>query len=183
VYQSALRDPGKFFIGIDASARPLEKISEKIHRSVRKGGAPNALFLEAAVERLPEELNQIATEVHVQFPWGSLLHTVACGHIPTLRAMRRLCCPDAILRVVVGLDVGRDASEMARLGLPNISVEYIDGLLRPRYAAAGFTIQERAEMKPEQWHHLSTSWARRLKSSSNRVVHHWIAKATETPCS
>ena len=32
VYQSARRNPNKFYIGIDPNTRPLEKISEKIHR-------------------------------------------------------------------------------------------------------------------------------------------------------
>ncbi|HEX3254127.1 MAG TPA: hypothetical protein VHS05_32120 [Pyrinomonadaceae bacterium] len=32
VYQSARRNPRKFYIGIDPNAGPLEKISEKIHR-------------------------------------------------------------------------------------------------------------------------------------------------------
>jgi 16S rRNA (adenine(1408)-N(1))-methyltransferase len=32
VYQSARRNPKKFYIGIDPNVRPLEKISEKICR-------------------------------------------------------------------------------------------------------------------------------------------------------
>jgi 16S rRNA (adenine(1408)-N(1))-methyltransferase len=60
----------KFFMGIDPNVRPLAKISEKIYRRTGKGGAPNVVFLQAAVEELPDELTGIADEVHVQFPWG-----------------------------------------------------------------------------------------------------------------
>ena len=38
VYQSARRNPNKFYIGIDPNTRPLTKISEKIHRKPAKGG-------------------------------------------------------------------------------------------------------------------------------------------------
>jgi 16S rRNA (adenine(1408)-N(1))-methyltransferase len=55
VFESARQNARKFYIGIDASARPLEKISEKIHRKPAKGGLPNVLFLHAAVEDLPSE--------------------------------------------------------------------------------------------------------------------------------
>ena len=52
VYQSARENPNKFYIGIEPNVRPLEKISEKIHRKPDKGGAPNVLFIQAAVEDL-----------------------------------------------------------------------------------------------------------------------------------
>ncbi len=73
VYQSARQNPARFYLGIDASANLLEKVSEKIHRKPAKGGLKNALFIQAAVEALPEELEGIADEVHIHFPWGSLL--------------------------------------------------------------------------------------------------------------
>ena len=50
VYNSARQNPKKFYIGIDANSRPLEKISEKIHRRASKGGLPNVLFIQSAVE-------------------------------------------------------------------------------------------------------------------------------------
>lgn len=52
VYQSARQNPHRFYLGIDASANSLEKISEKIHRKPAKGGLKNALFIQAAVEAL-----------------------------------------------------------------------------------------------------------------------------------
>ena len=60
VYQSARQNPQRFYLGIDASANLLAKISEKIHRKPAKGGLKNALFIQAAVEALPEEDIQVA---------------------------------------------------------------------------------------------------------------------------
>ena len=39
------------------------------------------LFIQAAVEDLPPELDGVADEVHVHFPWGSLLRAVATGEL------------------------------------------------------------------------------------------------------
>jgi len=93
VYQSARQNPNKFYIGIDANVRPLEKISEKIHRKPAKGGTPNVLFIQSAVEDLPPELDAVADEVHIHFPWGSLLKAVATGDVGVLENLRRICAP------------------------------------------------------------------------------------------
>ena len=60
VYQSARQNPKKFYIGVDANPRALEKVSEKVHRKPAKGGLANVLFLQAAVEDLPTELDGVA---------------------------------------------------------------------------------------------------------------------------
>ena len=125
-YHCAQDNPNKFYIGIDASPGPLEKISEKIHRKPGKGGVPNALFLQSAVEDLPADLDGIADEVHVHFPWGSLLRAVAIGDAAILGKLRRLCAPGALLEVIVGIDPQRDRTEIERLGLPPLSDAYID---------------------------------------------------------
>jgi ubiquinone/menaquinone biosynthesis C-methylase UbiE len=102
VYQSARENPGRFYLGIDPNVRPLEKISEKIHRKPAKGGAPNALFIQAAIEELPAELNGVADEIHVHFPWGSLLRAVATADVLLLQNLHRICAPGTLLEVVLG---------------------------------------------------------------------------------
>lgn len=179
VYQSARLNPQKFYIGVDANPRPLEKISEKVHRKPAKGGLPNVLFLQAAVEDLPQELNGVADEVHVHFPWGSLLRAVASGDAVVLRNLRRVCAPNALLEVVIGLDPERDRTEIARLGLSSVSLEQIDVVLAPLYSNAGFEIFERGTIGPSAWPKLQTSWAKRLKGSANRTLVYIIARAIE----
>ena len=177
VYQCARANPRKFFIGIDANPRPLEKISEKIHRKPSKGGLSNVLFLQAAVEDLPAELDAVADEVHVHFPWGSLLRAVAIGDRAVLGNLRRICSPGALLEVVIGLDAERDRFEMERLGLPPLSTPYIDSVLTAEYADAGFDIFERGMLSPSEWPGLQTSWARRLQGSVSRSLIYIIARA------
>ena len=163
VYQSARRNPNKFYIGIDPNTRPLEKISEKIHRKSVKGGAPNALFIQSAVEDLPAELNGVANEVHVHFPWGSLLRAVATGDVEVMRNLRRVCAEGALLEVVIGIDPVRDKSEIERLG---IKPEFIDDVLVENYRAAGFEFVETG-LSSET---LDTSWAKRLQRQVTFIV-------------
>ena len=176
VYQSARQNPNKFYIGIDANVRPLEKVSEKIHRKPDKGGAPNVLFIQAAVEDLPAELQDTADEIHVHFPWGSLLKGVASGDINVLQSLRRISRQDALLEVVIGLDPSRDISEITRLGLESFSVEFIDRVLVSRYGDAGFEITERGTLPAGQWPEFQSSWARRLKGTDTRPIIYLIAR-------
>ena len=132
VYQSARQNPGKFYIGIDANPQPLEKISEKIHRRPAKGGLPNVLFIRAPIEALPPELDGVADEVHIHFPWGSLLRGVATGDETVLRNLRRVCAPGALLEIVIGLDPERDQSEIKALGLKPLTHEFLEMTLVPR---------------------------------------------------
>jgi 16S rRNA (adenine(1408)-N(1))-methyltransferase len=169
VYQSARENPQKFFIGIDANTRPLEKVSEKVHRKPAKGGLPNVLFLQAAVEDLPEELNGVADEVHIHFPWGSLLRAVSTGDPQVLHNLRRVCAPSALLEIILGLDPG----------IPHISIEHVDHALAPLYRSAGFEIAERGTSLPTDWPELKTSWAKRLQGGASRKLVYLIARAIQ----
>ena len=170
VYRSARQHPGKFYIGIDANIRPLAKISEKIYRRADKGGAPNALFLQAAVEELPDELTGIADEVHIQFPWGSLLKAVATGDELILKGLRRLCRRGVRLEILIGVDVTRDAAELARLGLPDLSAKYLEQELVPTYEANGFAIEDCGMLSSTGWPEVESSWAKKLRRSAKRVL-------------
>jgi 16S rRNA (adenine(1408)-N(1))-methyltransferase len=177
VYQCAKENPRKFFIGIDANTRPLEKISEKIHRKPEKGGLSNVLFLQAAIEDLPAELNGVADEVHVHFPWGSLLRALVSGDQLVLANLRRICAPGALLEIVTGLDNERDASELARLDIPDLTPAHVESVLLRLYRRAGFAITEYGEEPPSLWSKLHTTWAKRLRDGPNRRLMYVMARA------
>ncbi len=178
VYQSARQNPHRFYLGIDASANSLEKLSEKIHRKPAKGGLKNALFIQAAVEALPEELDGIADEVHIHFPWGSLLKGVATGDETILKNIRRICAPDAVLEMIIGVDKERDQSELHRLDIKSLSEDFIQSVLLDRYQKGGFHIKEFGEFEPGNWPDICTSWAQRLRINDKRSLLYLIAEAT-----
>lgn len=177
VYQSAKENPTKFFVGIDPNAKALEKISMKATRRSAKGGLPNLLFIRAAVEDLPTELADTAGEIHVNFPWGSLLKGVATGHPRILCGLRRLSKPRALLRVVIGFDPDRDRRELERLKLADFSLDYVRSTLMSRYAESGWNMKDAGVLEKDVWTRLQTTWARRLSSNDAREVVYFIAEA------
>jgi len=178
VYRSALANPNKFYIGIDANTKPLEKISMKATRKPSKGSLPNVLFIQAAVENLPGELNAVVDEIHIHFPWGSLLSAVVTGEESLLSSMRRICAPECLVEIVIGIDKERDKSEMEWLELPQLSSDYLENVLIPKYRAAGFEIIDKGILDSSAWSRLETSWARKLQGGSNRQVIFLIFQAS-----
>lgn len=178
VYRSAEKNPKKFYIGIDANAAPLAKISMKATRKPAKGGLANVLFVQAAIEDLPEELSESADEIHIHFPWGSLLRAVALGDEAALRSLRRIAAPESVLEIVLGIDEERDRTEIERLGLPPLTEEYLRKTLIPKYEAAGFETLKSGVLTPAEWSRLETSWARKLQSDAQRRVFFLVFQAS-----
>lgn len=174
VSAAAKANPNKFYIGVDANTKPLEKPSMKATRKPSKGGLPNAMFIQAAVEDLPEEFDGIADEIHVHFPWGSLLRAVAVGDAEILASLRRIAVPGCLLEIVIGIDPVRDDSELERLGVPVFTNSYIESELVSRYASAGFSVTERRELTPNEWSKFETSWARKLSGNDSRSVFYFV---------
>jgi len=166
----AKADPNKFFIGIDANVKPLEKPSMKATRKPNKGGLSNVMFVQAAIEDLPEEFDGVADEIHIHFPWGSLLRAVANGEDTALGSLRRVAATHCLLEIVIGIDPERDQTELKRLEIGELSEEYLRNVLSPRYLHAGFTITESGVLDRSEWSKINTSWTRRLKTNRDRRV-------------
>lgn len=138
---------------------------------------PNALFVQAAVEELPAELDGLASEVFVQFPWGSLLRGVAGGDELVTRNLRRICSLNARLHVTLGVDLERDRYEWKRLELPEISRDYIEKVLRTRYRRVGFRIVKTERVSATDLAQRYSSWAKRLQQSDSRLFFSIVAVA------
>lgn len=177
VYQSARQNGEKFYIGIEANPNALIKISEKIYRKPAKGGVTNAFFVQARVEDLPSELDGVADEIYVYFPWGSLLRAMITGDQIVLNSLRRICASQAPLKIFMSLDSERDRSEIERLGLPQISPEFLKTVLRPRYEQAGFEVLENDVLAEGEWPEFRTSWAKRLRDNKQRSLIYICARA------
>jgi len=170
VSTAARANPNKFYIGVDANTKPLEKPSMRATRNPKKGGLPNVMFVQAAIEDLPEELSQAADEIHIHFPWGSLLKAVATGDGEVLRSLRRIAAPECLLEIVIGIDPVRDKAEIQRLDIPELTPIVLHSYLIPKYLGAGFELIDHGRLDSSQWSKLETSWARKLQSNQDRRV-------------
>lgn len=177
VSAAASENPNKFFIGIDANAKPLEKPSMRATRKPGKGGLPNAMFVQAAVEDLPDDLNGIADEIHIHFPWGSLLRGVATGDKEMIKSLRRISAPGCLLEIVIGIDTERDKNEVERLGIPELTPVFLHSYLVPKYKTAGFDFLDCEMLTNVKWSRLETSWAKRLGGNENRSVWYLVFTA------
>ena len=130
---------------------------------------PNALFVRASLEALPAELNGLAHEVSVNFPWGSLLVGVLQPQGDAVRALRALCREGAELRITTSIDGARDAAMLAALP-PRFLDKTHQELLTAEYAAAGLELCAITELRDADARAVGTTWARKLASNPGRTA-------------
>jgi len=141
----AAERPAWFAIGIDACR-------ENLRHASRRTGA-NVLFAIANAHALPHELAGVATEITINFPWGSLL-TGLLQHEPGLLAgLGTVACPGA------GLHIRLNGEAVARAGwdLP-ASAEVV----RRRLADMGWKVARPNTLNGAALRRLPSTWAKRL---------------------
>ena len=149
VLYRARTEPTTFAIAIDASPDALSVGAWRAKRA----GLKNAAFLVEGVERLPADLEDLADEVTIHFPWGSLLRGVLGADPAVLCPIARLLRQDAELRVLVSATARDGHIDFSSDSLSKLAPDYADcGLELDAVRPAG-----RFETAASQ-----SSWARRL---------------------
>jgi 16S rRNA (adenine(1408)-N(1))-methyltransferase len=137
--------PDCFAIGLDACRENLREASRRALR--------NTLYGIANVLALPEELRELATEVTINFPWGSLLEGLLTGEAALLDGLAELARPGAHLTVRL------NGGALAEAGW-----SLYDGAvqIQRRLNATGFTLDKPVELDAGALRQLPTTWAKRL---------------------
>jgi hypothetical protein len=99
-----------------------------------------------------------------------LLKAVATGDELILKSLRRLCRKEARLEILISFDPTRDCSELDRLGLPELSRQYLEQKLVPAYETNGFGIEDYGMLPSSEWPEIESSWAKKLRRSATRVL-------------
>src|SRR5262245_21096357 len=133
----------------------MRRASRAAARPIDKGGLPNALFVVAAVESIPDELEAVADEVRVAFPWGSLLRGILGRDERALRGIARLATCGAPIRALVSI------TERDDLGL-GTDVEPAP------YEAQGLRLIEVRPAGPGEVAPARASWAKPLPAGLRR---------------
>jgi 16S rRNA (adenine(1408)-N(1))-methyltransferase len=68
VLAAAAADPHRLVIGVDANAAGMTDAARRAMGTARRTGVANAVFLAAAAEALPQELDSVADLVTAHFP-------------------------------------------------------------------------------------------------------------------
>jgi 16S rRNA (adenine(1408)-N(1))-methyltransferase len=91
VRSMAEQQPNRFFIGIDACRENL--------RANSRTKLPNALFVIANAQALPQGLNGLAAYITINYPWGSLLDSLLRDADPLVSRLSSVTLPFASLDI------------------------------------------------------------------------------------
>jgi 16S rRNA (adenine(1408)-N(1))-methyltransferase len=160
------------FIGLDAAA---DAMAEAANRATRRRMA-NLLYVQAAVENLPTELERIADRITVNFPWGSLLRVLALPDQALLAAIAGLGHAGATLTLLANMATFDEAAYCTKLGLPCPPVFASEACTRAAYENAGLCVTRfDADARELPYR---TTWGQRLtKGSPRRVL--WLEARVE----
>lgn len=172
VYELAKEYPDRLIIGIDPSHGSLEQISAKIYRKPQKGGLKNALFVISGVEDLPEELNSVANQVFINFPWSSLLKGIVLVEDKTFEAIKRICQKGASIDIVFGYDKEAEGNKTEELSLPELTDDYIENEMRRKLENKGFSLEQARLLSDEDIKNYPSSWAKRLSFGKERYFYY-----------
>jgi 16S rRNA (adenine(1408)-N(1))-methyltransferase len=161
VYKNALKNPKVFYIGIDPSGKQLKIFA----RDVQRKKLENVLFVVGSIEHLPNELKNVADEIYVNFPWGSLLETFVKPIEDNLSNLIKLMKEGGVIKVIFGYDELLEPSETNRMSLPTIDLDYIKKVLAPEYEKIGLKINEFGQFDRKS-QKAETTWYKRLNRSN-----------------
>jgi 16S rRNA (adenine(1408)-N(1))-methyltransferase len=165
---TARANPATLVIGVDASPDAMRRASARAAARPARGGLPNALFLWAAAEDLPSDLDGVAGEIHVLMPWGSLLRGVLAPDQAILGNLARVAAPRASLLVTLNLHAWRPAVPEVT-GIAEPRPDSVMSGLAVTYQRAGWRMSGGRYLSPAEVDAMATSWTRRLGSSRDHI--------------
>jgi 16S rRNA (adenine(1408)-N(1))-methyltransferase len=172
VYALAKDNPDRFIIGIDPHHKGLENLSTRIYKKASKGGLDNALFILGSIEALPDELNNIANQVFINFPWSGLLKGIVLVEDNVWSNIKRICKKGAYIDILFGYQRNGEIDEAGQFGLPVLDLPYIKVTMAPRLAEKGFRVIEMRTVDPEKIRDYPSSWAKKLGYGRDRAYYY-----------
>jgi 16S rRNA (adenine(1408)-N(1))-methyltransferase len=173
VLATAAAEPDRLVVGVDASAAAMAEASRRAGRRPERGGLPNALFVVAAAEALPAELDGLADLVTVHFPWGSLLRGLLTADPAVLTGLAQVLRPQGSLSMLVSA-TARDRAA----GAGPIDRHTLDALAGA-YDRHGLAVTRVRPATPADVAASRSAWGKRLGAGTRRPA--WRLEATRAP--
>ena len=146
----------------------MTEASRRAAKSAKRGGLPNALFVVAAAESLPHELDGLAHSVTIHFPWGSFLRGLLSANAAVLGGLARVTRPDAAITALLSVTT-RDHID----GLDSLDAGTFERLAAD-YAAHGLMLTEARPATADDLAQSHSSWAKRLGAGASRPT--WLVR-------
>jgi 16S rRNA (adenine(1408)-N(1))-methyltransferase len=170
VLAAAAAEADRLVVGVDASAAAMTEASRRAARRPERGGLPNALFVVAAAEALPAELDGLADRVMVHFPWGSLLRGLLAADPRVMGGLVRVMRPGATLSLLVSStarDRGAGVGPIGERTLADLAVDY---------GRFGLAVTRMRPATPADVTASRSTWGKRLAAGDRRPA--WLLQAT-----
>ncbi len=167
-WRLARAEPDTLVIGLDPAWQRMTDTAARARRKPAKGGAPNLVLVNTAVEAAPPALDGVADAVTVLMPWGGLLRGVVTAAPEVCGGLRRLARTAATLEIVIGTSIWRPPVPAELADLPELTPSALapHGELAARWAATGWAVDGAIVTTSIDENAPVTSWARRLGSSA-----------------
>ncbi|MEY9857657.1 16S rRNA (adenine(1408)-N(1))-methyltransferase [Catenulispora sp. GAS73] len=179
-YRQAIAHPDWLVVGVDPAWQRMTETAVRAARKPAKGGAPNLVLVNSAIETVPAALHGVADEVTVLMPWGKLLRGVVLGEDDVLSGLRSVAKAGAPLEISIGTSIWRDPIPLEIRDLPELTRESVESTgLADRLAASGWEVADIRLVPHTDLDTISSSWARRLGSGATETVLHLRAIAVD----
>lgn len=172
VYRNAKQNPEVLYIGIDSTADNMMELSVKAAKKLSKGGVSNLLFVVGTAEELPAEMNAIADKVYVNLPWGSLRDGLIKGSEDILSSIKNISKSKSTLEVCIAYSDLYESNEIQNRQLPELSVQYIETILKAKYSAFGIHIRIVDLWDNDKLKSIDTKWAKKLAFGKSRAFYY-----------
>ena len=134
-----------FAIGVDSCRENLREVSRR---------APtNSLFIIGNAQDLPCEIHGLATQITINFPWGSLLESLLANDPALLTGLLMTAQPHA------KFEARLNGEALAKAGW---SLEEGAQRVRDALALNGFNMRYPSVLAPSELRSCPTTWAKRL---------------------
>jgi 16S rRNA (adenine(1408)-N(1))-methyltransferase len=173
VLTAAAAQPDRLVVGVDANAAGMTAASRRAAARPSRGGLPNALFVVAAAEALPAELDGVADLVTVHFPWGSLLRGLLDADPATMTGLTRVLRPGATLQLLMSSTVRDRGAGVAPIQAATLHA------LAASYATWGLAVTEARPATVADVAAAHSSWGKRLGAGTRRPA--WLLRAQLAP--
>jgi 16S rRNA (adenine(1408)-N(1))-methyltransferase len=173
VLATAAAQPDRLVVGVDANAAGMTAASRRAAARPSRGGLPNALFVVAAAEALPAELDGVADLVTVHFPWGSLLRGLLDADPATMTDLTRVLRPGATLQLLLSSTVRDRGAGVAPIQAATLHA------LAESYATWGLAVTQLRPATVADVAAAHSTWGKRLGAGTRRPA--WLLRAQLAP--